>query len=103
LIITERNMAKVTILYWDNIPSLVEARDSQGVHKQELDQKFQQLIDLVAMKKKLYGSDEYLMQWRKCRPYEVEGSAEQAAASVKEEIEAKYDEISKTELAKVAR
>ncbi len=95
-------MAKVTILYWQDIPSVIEAKDSQGVHKEQLNQKFQALIDSVAMKKNLYGTDEYLMQWRKCRPYEVEGSAEQAVDSVRQELESRFAEIRRTELAKVA-
>ena len=93
-------MAKVTILYWQEIPSVVEARDSEGVHKELLSERFQELIDLVAMKKKLAGTDEYLMQWSKGRPYEVEGAAQEVAASVKEEIEGRYREIRKEELAK---
>ena len=45
-------MAKVTILYWKDIPSVVEARDADGVHKELLSERFQELIDLIAMKKK---------------------------------------------------
>lgn len=93
-------MAKVTILYWQDIPSVVEARDGQGVHKELLSERFQELIDLIAMKKKLAGTDEYLMQWSKGRPYEVEGSAQDVAVSVKEELESRYKEIRKEELAK---
>lgn len=32
-------MAKVTILYWQNIPSLVEATDGDKPHKLQLSQK----------------------------------------------------------------
>ena len=93
-------MAKVTILYWKDIPSVVEARDAQGVHKELLSERFQELIDLVAMKLKLAGTDEYLMQWAKGRPYEVEGSARDVAVSIKDEFEARYKELRKEELAK---
>ena len=40
------------------------------------------------------------MQWEKGKPYQVEGSAKEVAASVKEELEARYKEIRKEELAK---
>ncbi|MDE0310143.1 MAG: virulence factor [Acidiferrobacterales bacterium] len=93
-------MAKVTILYWKDIPSVVEARDDQGVHKELMSERFQELIDLIAMKLKLAGTDEYLMQWSKGRPYEVSGSARDAAISVKDEFENRYKEIRKEELAK---
>ena len=58
-------MARVTILYWQEIPSVVEARDRSGRHKIELSQRFQELIDLVAMKMKMVGTDAYLLQWNK--------------------------------------
>ena len=93
-------MAKVTILYWQEIPSVVEARDRSGRHKIELSQRFQELIDLVAMKKKLAGTDEYLIQWNKGDPLEREGEPEAVAQAVAEEIEARYDAIRAEELEK---
>ena len=93
-------MAKVTILYWQEIPSVVEARDRSGRHKIELSQRFQELIDLVAMKKKLAGTDEYLIQWNKGDPTEREGDPESVAKAVAEEIEGRYDTIRAQELAK---
>ena len=93
-------MAKVTILRWQEIPSVVEARDRSGRHKIELSQRFQELIDLVAMKKKLAGTDEYLIQWNKGAPTEQEGDPEAVAAAVAEDIEARYDAIRAEELAK---
>ena len=93
-------MAKVTILYWQEIPSVVEARDRSGRHKIELSQRFQELIDLVAMKKKLAGTDEYLIQWSKGAPEEREGDPEAVATAVAGDIEARYDAIRAEELAK---
>ena len=93
-------MARVTILRWQEIPSVVEARDRSGRHKIELSQRFQELIDLVAMKKKLAGTDEYLIQWNKGAPAEHEGDPETAARTVAEDIEARYDTIRAEELAK---
>ena len=93
-------MAKVTILYWQEIPSLVEARDRSGRHKIELSQRFQELIDLVAMKKKMAGTDEYLIQWNKGQPIEHEGDPETTAKAVAGEIEARYQTIKAEELAK---
>ena len=95
-------MAKVTILYWQEIPSVVEARDRSGRHKIELSQRFQELIDLVAMKKKLAGTDEYLVQWRKGRPEEHEGEAEAVAKTVAEGLESRYEAIRAEEIAKCA-
>ena len=93
-------MAKVTILYWQDIPSVVEARDSGGRHKIELSQRFQEMIDLIAMKKKLAGTDEYLLQWSKGQPEEQEGDAETAAKAAADAIEARYEAIRAEELEK---
>jgi hypothetical protein len=86
-------MAKVTVLYWQNIPSLVEAADSGGVQKRQLSQRFQELIDLIAMKKRMGGTDEYLEHWRKGSPEMREGPANVVATAAVEEIEARYEEI----------
>ena len=93
-------MAKVTILYWQDIPSVVEAKDENGSHKIQLSQRFQELIDLIAMKKKLAGTDEYLVQWSKGRPEQRDGNAEAVATQVAEDIESRYDAIRADELAK---
>ncbi len=95
-------MAKVTVLYWKDIPSVVEARDGSNVHKEMMSEKFQALIDQIAMKTELAGTDEYLMQWHKGRPREVEGTAEEATAAVREEYESRFKEIRREELDKAS-
>ena len=47
----EAAMTKMTILCWQEIPSVVEARGDAGTHKVELSLRFQELIDLIAMKR----------------------------------------------------
>ena len=96
-------MAKVQILYWQDIPSVIEARDADGVHKEMLSDDFQQLIDLIAMRKNMAGTDDYLMQWSKGRRYEVNGVAKEVALSIKNDLESQFEEIRKQELAKVSR
>ncbi len=86
-------MAKFSILYWQDIPSVVEARDENGVHKLQLDQKFQELIDAIAMRKGLAGTDAYLEEWRRGKRSEREGSAEEVASAVKAELEAEFRSI----------
>ena len=86
-------MAKVQILYWQEIPSVVEARDEAGVAKQQLSDQFQQLIDQAAMIRKLAGTDGYLEQWNKGKPTERPGDAKSVAAAVAAEIETRFDDI----------
>ena len=86
-------MAKYSILYWQDIPSMVEAKDENGVHKLQLDAKFQELIDAVAMRNGLAGTDAYLEQWRRGKRVAREGSAETVASAVKAELEAEFRAI----------
>ena len=53
-------MATYQILFWQEIPSLVEARDSDGVEKVQLSDKFQALIDEAAMRRDFAGTDAYI-------------------------------------------
>lgn len=78
---------------------MVEAADESSVHKEQLSARFQELIDLIAMKKQLVGTDAYLVHWQK-RPAESrDGSSKEAAQAVAREIEDRYDEICATALA----
>ena len=86
-------MTKVSILCWQEIPSLVEAKDKASTHKLELSFRFQELIDLIAMKRGMGGGDAYLMAWEKTRNPDRDDAAEPAATAVAAEIEARYDEI----------
>jgi hypothetical protein len=72
---------------------VVEARDENGVHKLELDRKFQELIDAVAMRKGLAGTDAYLEQWRRGKRLAREGTAEAVASAVKAELDAEFRAI----------
>ena len=86
-------MTKYIILNWQDLPSLVEATDDEGSHKIQLSQRFQALIDHVAMDSGLMGSDAYLDAWNKSDAQEREGTAEEVAKAVAEEIEAQFDDL----------
>jgi hypothetical protein len=86
-------VAKCSILSWQEIPSMVEARDASGTKKIQLSQRFQELIDLVAMRRGLAGTDQYLEEWRRGRPVEREGDAASVAKAIADEVEARFDEI----------
>jgi len=93
-------MAKYSILYWQDIPSMVEAKDENGVQKLQLDHKFQELIDAIAMRKGLAGTDAYLEEWRRGRRVAREGTAEEVASAVKAELEAEFRAIRAAALGK---
>ena len=79
---------------------MVEAKDDAGTHKVQLSQKFQELIDLIAMRRGLAGTDNYLMEWRKEQQPEREEDAKTAAEALAAEIEAQYEQIKADALAK---
>ncbi len=93
-------MAKYTVLYWQDIPSVIEAKDAAATHKVQLSQRFQALIDAAAMHQGLAGTDAYLEQWRRGKRVARDGSAEQVATAVMEELEAQYDALKAAALGK---
>lgn len=86
-------MAKVQVLRWQEIPSMVEARDESGAKKVQLSDKFQALIDEAAMRRKLAGTDTYLEEWNKSKVEERDGAAADVVKQVADEIEARFIEI----------
>jgi len=93
-------MAKYRIMYWQEIPSVVEAREGRQKAKGQLSLRFQELIDLIAMRRKLDGADEYLQHWSKAEWQSREGTAENVVKMVVEEIEAEYETIKTAALEK---
>ena len=86
-------MAKVQILRWQEIPSVVEARDGSDVKKIQLSHKFQALIDEVAMREKLAGTDAYLEEWNKSAVEERDGDAASVVQEVADELEGRFADI----------
>jgi len=94
-------MADYRVLYWQTIPSMIEATDGAGKHKVQLSDRFQALIDAAAMAQGLAGTDAYLEQWRRGRAKTREGSAEDVAAAVQAELEAEFADIRAAAMGKV--
>jgi hypothetical protein len=86
-------MAKCTVLCWQEIPSLVDAREGRASHKVQLSERFQELIDAVAMRRGLAGTDDYLAAWNKLPPEERDGTPQEAAEALAHEIESRFEEI----------
>ena len=81
-------MALYQILYWQDIPSQVKAWDDFDEAKVELAPRFIARIDRAAQAQGLTGTDDYLSQWRWSEEQEREGTAEDVAKVVKDELEA---------------
>jgi Virulence factor len=84
-------MGQLTIVYWRDIPSQVIARSGRANEKRLLPDRFQEAIDMAAMRDNASGSDAYLADWRRTDPIEcgedLAAEAEQAAR----ELEASFD------------
>lgn len=83
-------MARIRITYWQEIPVLVTARDGAGEATVPLSQRFQDLVDTVAMQAGLVDAEAYLAQWRTGPEEERPGSARDAAGEVAAELEERF-------------
>jgi hypothetical protein len=79
-------VARVQVLYWQEIPSVVRVGDV----KRQLPEWFQQEIDRVAMDQGLFGSDAYLEQWEWRDLAEREGDPAVVVGDVEAELVAGY-------------
>ena len=86
-------MAKYQILYWKDIPSVVQASDGNDSVKLQLSERFQMLIDAVAMRLGLAGTDEYLDQWEHGDEEDRPGTARGVADAVVKELEDRFAEF----------
>ena len=88
------NMAKITIVYWRDIPAQIIAEQGRGRNRKqfkiELGKKFIVSIDSAAMKSGAEGSDDYLSDWRRSAPEEISDNLELEVNKLKKEIEEKY-------------
>ena len=91
-------MTTYSILYWQEIPSLVEAKDGETTSKAQLSDRFQDLIDKAAMRRDLAGTDAYIEGFNKGPAIETEGTPEEAVRVVKEGLENNFEEIAKAAL-----
>jgi hypothetical protein len=83
-------MARWEIVAWQDIPAAVEVRDDAGQVTLQLSDRFQALIDSVAMQQGLEASDAYLEQWRKLPGGERPGTARAVGEAVVAELEARF-------------
>lgn len=87
-------MATYQVTYWQEIPSQVDAKASgEKPAKQMLSQRFQELIDIIAVKRKLDASDDYINQWTKGPKTERAGSAAEVVNAVAAELEDQFEQF----------
>lgn len=86
-------MATYEIISWRDVPAIVEARDEGQSVTRQLSDRWQVLIDALAMQLGLEGSDAYLAEWSRCAPADRPGTAAEVADAVARELEERFNEF----------
>lgn len=91
-------MARYRVLAWRGIPSLVEAADTTDRVQVPLSQRFQELIDTVALRLGASDTEAYLEGWGHEAERERPGSARAVAEAVAAELEAGFAALAEARL-----
>lgn len=83
-------MADLIVLYWRDIPRQVIVRKGRQNAKRELTVRFEEAIDMAAMRSGAAQTDDYLAAWRKADPVPVGDDIEAEAESAAARLEAEY-------------
>jgi hypothetical protein len=86
-------MATYRVIAWKGIPASVEAHDGTDSVTRELSERFQMLIDSVAMQRGLHGSEEYLESWGAGDSLDRPGTARDVAEAIAEDLEGRFAEF----------
>ena len=85
-------MARLTVVYWRDIPAQVIVKQGRNSAKVKLSERFEHGIDRAAMRAGRGSSDAYLEDWRRenedCQGADMQAAAEARAA----QLEAEYDD-----------
>jgi len=84
-------MAQLIITYWRDIPSQVSVKAGRKEEKRMLSDRFQEAIDMAAIRGDAAGTDEYLADWRRAEPVAVGDDLAAEAERAKASLEAEYD------------
>lgn len=84
-------MAQLVITFWRDIPSQVTVKAGRKAEKKMLSERFQEAIDMAAMRSGASETDDYLAEWRRAEPVECSDDLEGEASAAAEKLEAEYD------------
>ena len=84
-------MANLIITYWRDIPSQVSVKIGRKEEKRMLSERFQEAIDMAAMRDGASDTDAYLAEWRRAAPVTVSDDLAAEAETARNGIETAYD------------
>ncbi len=85
-------MARLTIVYWRDIPAQVIVKAGRDNAKRQLSERFEKAIDRAAMRAQLRDTDSYLSEWRRAEPVDCGDDLEAEAEAAAQRLESEYDE-----------
>lgn len=85
-------MARLTIVYWRDIPAQVIVKAGRDNAKRQLSERFEKAIDRAAMRAQLRDTDSYLSEWRRAEPVDCGDDLEAEAEAAAQRLESDYDE-----------
>jgi Virulence factor len=83
-------VAEFRVTYWRDLPSLVTAREGDHTAKVALDARFMIAIDEAAMRLGATDSDAYLEGWRQGDWEARDGTPDDVARAVADDLESEY-------------
>lgn len=83
-------MADLIVVYWRDIPRQVIVKKGRANAKRELSVRFEEAIDIAAMRSGAAGTDNYLNEWRKADPVPVGDDLDAEADKAIAELEAQF-------------
>ncbi|RDD60881.1 virulence factor [Ferruginivarius sediminum] len=83
-------MAKMTVVYWRDIPAQVIVKTGRKTARRPLSERFEKAIDRAAMKAKLRDTDSYLAEWKRGAPVDCGDDLEDEARVAAERLESDY-------------
>lgn len=93
-------MADLIVVYWRDIPRQVIVKKGRQNAKRELSLRFEEAIDMAAMRSGAAGTDDYLNGWRKSDPVLVGDDLDAEAERVAQELEEQFPRERLVSLAK---
>lgn len=85
-------MPQRTIVYWRDIPAQVIVSAGRKKAKRQLPERFEQAIDMAAMRSGASETDDYLADWRRGDPEDVAGDDIEAIADAESaRLDAEFD------------
>lgn len=86
-------MADLIITYWRDIPAQVTVKKGRKAARRQLPERFEQAIDMCAMRVGAKDTDAYLAEWRKGEPINVGDDLEAEVDEALEKIITEFDQV----------